>query len=473
MKKACFSRVSCFIALCFFPFLASTQTLEYQAFRQQVLENHPLARQADLYRDQASAQLLRAKGGFDPKAYAEHFGKNFNGKTYFQYTEAGLKIPTWAGLEFKGAYNLASGNYLNSENQLPENGQASFGFVWTLGQGLLFDERRARLQFARAGLEMGDAERLAARNDLMLEAAKAYWAWNFADNAVGIIENALRQAEIRHEGLRQSFQQGERSAFDTLETYIQVQNRQVELQFARVDAQNAALALTGFLWNAENQVFALENVVSAPTLLAADLGAGTAFDAENLRQTALVRHPELRLYQVKLRQLETERRLKNEKRKPILDLSYNLLGNNWQFFPTASVEGPAMLANDVKWGLDFSYPLLNRKARGDWQMTQIKIVQTELELQQKRQTVDIKVRQYANDLENLRNQAKLFRDITANYRQLLDGENEKFSQGESSIFLVNTREQRWLDAQLKYLKLLSELCKAEAGLQWAAGILGE
>ncbi|MBK6994447.1 MAG: TolC family protein [Lewinellaceae bacterium] len=193
-----------------------------------------------------------------------------------------------------------------------------------------------------------------------------------------------------------------------------------------VDAQNAALALTGFLWNAENQVFALENVVSAPTLLAADLGAGTAFDAENLRQTALVRHPELRLYQVKLRQLETERRLKNEKRKPILDLSYNLLGNNWQFFPTASVEGPAMLANDVKWGLDFSYPLLNRKARGDWQMTQIKIVQTELELQQKRQTVDIKVRQYANDLENLRNQAKLFRDITANYRQLLDGENEKF-----------------------------------------------
>ncbi|MBK6994448.1 MAG: TolC family protein [Lewinellaceae bacterium] len=158
--------------------------------------------------------------------------EKFQWENLFQYTEAGLKIPTWAGLEFKGAYNLASGNYLNSENQLPENGQASFGFVWTLGQGLFLDERRAGLQFARAGLEMGDAERLAARNDLMLEAAKTYWSWNFADNAVGIIDNALRQAEIRHEGLRQSFQQGERSAFDTLETYIQVQNRQVELQFA-------------------------------------------------------------------------------------------------------------------------------------------------------------------------------------------------------------------------------------------------
>ncbi len=473
MKKNSFGLTSCFLALCFSPFLAAAQTLEYLSFRQQVLDNHPLARQADLFRDQASAQLLRAKGGFDPKAYTEHSGKNFNGKTYFQYTEAGLKIPTWAGLEFKGAYNLASGNFLNSENQLPENGQASLGFVWTLGQGLLFDERRAGLQFARAGLEMGDAERLVARNDLMLEAAKAYWTWNFSDNAVGIIEAALRQAEIRHEGLRQSFQQGERSAFDTLETFIQVQNRQVELQFARVDVQNAALALAGFLWNTDNQVLAPENIPPAPPLLTTDIGAGMTADRESLRQTALALHPELRLYQVKLRQLETERRLKNEKRKPILDVSYKLLGNNWQFFPTASGDGPAMLANDVKWGLDFSYPLLNRKARGDWQLTQIKIAQTELELQQKRQNVEIKVQQYANDLVNLRAQAILFRDVTANYRRLLEGENEKFFIGESSIFLVNTREQRWLDAQLKYLKLLSELKKAEAGLQWAAGILGE
>ncbi len=473
MNKPNFVFTTCVLALFLLPFSSPAQTLEYPAFRQQVIENHPLARQADLYRDQASAMLLRAKGGFDPKAFAEHSGKNFNGKTYFQYTEAGLKVPTWAGLEFKGAYNLASGNFLNSESTLPANGQASFGFVWTLGQGLFFDERRAGLQFARAGLEMGEAERLAARNDLMLEANKAYWTWNYAKNAVGIVVDALAQAEVRHEGLRQSFLQGERSAFDTLETFIQIQNRLVELQFARVDAQNADLELSVFLWSGDNQVLAPENIPDAPALLNLDIGAGMLLDAESLRQTARARHPELRLYQVKLRQLATELRLKNEKRKPVLDLSYNLLGSGWQFFPTASVDGPAMLANDIKWGLDFSYPILNRKARGDWQVTQLKIIQTELELQQKRQMVEVKVQQYANDLTNLRTQAALFRDITTNYRRLLDGENEKFSIGESSIFLVNTREQRWLDAQLKYLKLLSELRKAEAALQWAAGVLGE
>lgn len=452
-------------------FRISAQTLEYADFRQQVLQNHPLVRQADLNLDFAQSAFLRAQGGFDPKAYAEHWGKNFNGKTYFEYTEAGLKLPTWAGLEIKGAYNLASGTYLNTESQLPTNGQASLGFNWALGQGLLFDERRAGLQWARVGLDMSQAERLAARNDLLLEAAKAYWSWNYAQNAVAIVTDALRQAEIRHEGLREGFLQGERPAIDTVETFIQVQSRQIERQFAQVDARNAALALSSFLWEEDDRTVLPQNLPDAPFLMT--MAALPPLDSANLVQTALTQHPELRLYRGKLQQLATERRLKNEKRKPVFDVSYSLLGRGWQFFPTATAEGPAMLANDVKWGLSFSYPLLNRKARGDWQLTQIKIAQTELELQQKRQNVGIKVQQYANERQNLLAQALLFRDVTASYRRLLDAENERFAIGESSVFLVNTREQRWLDAQLKYLKLLSELRKAEAAVRWAAGILGE
>ncbi len=46
---------------------------------------------------------------------------------------------------------------------------------------------------------------------------------------------------------------------------------------------------------------------------------------------------------------------------------------------------------------------------------------------------------------------------------------EKFRQGESSIFLINTREQRWLDAQLKYLKLVATYKKTEMALNWAMG----
>ena len=194
--------------------------------------------------------------------------------------------------------------------------------------------------------------------------------------------------------------------------------------------------------------------------------------AENLLQTARTDHPALRQYDAKLRMLNVERRLKTEKRKPVLDLGYQLLGDGWQFFSTPGLEGPGVLANDIKWSMRFSYPILNRKARGDWQVTQIKIAQTDLGFAQKRLEIENKVQQYLNELNTLAGQVALYRDITANYRALLDGENEKFLFGESSVFLINTREQRWLDAQVKLFKLFAAYRKTEAGLQWGAGVLG-
>ncbi len=444
-------------------------TLEWAAFRQQVLDNHPLALQANLYRDQAKASLLRARGGFDPKSYAEFSNKNFTDKNYYRYTEAGIKYPTWLGLELKGAYNLTSGEFLNSESKLPKNGQAVFGFNWTLGQGLLLDERRAGLLQSKIGLETGDAERADALNDLLLDAAKAYWNWVLTDNQVRIFQDALQQAEIRNEAISESFRQGERSPIDTLETFIQVQNRRLDVNFAQTDLQNAALALQVFLWDVNQQIASISSIAPAPALLTEQYAALAPQNASALLEQARLRHPALRLYAAKLQALDVERRLKIEKRKPVLDLNYNLLGNGWSFFPTPSTDGPGVLLNDIKWGIQFSYPILNRKARGDLQITQIKTAQTDFALRQKRQEIEMKVQQYANELNNLSSQINLYQGIVSNRRILLAAENTRFSLGESSVFLINTREQAWLDAQVKYLKLLSEYQKAQAGLRWAAG----
>lgn len=447
-----------------------TPLMDWENFRARVLANHPIARQADLYRDQAQAGLLRAKGGFDPKAYADLNGKNFSDKTYFQYGEAGIKWPLWLGLELKSNYNHASGIYLNPESTLPEAGQIAAGITWTLGQGLLIDERRYNLRQGRIGLEQGEAERTLILNDLMLEAAKAYWNWVVAGNVLAVYEEALRQAQIRHEALIESYLQGDKPAIDTLETFIQVQNRRLDTNFAQIDRQNAALALGNFLWTDNDLPLPQAQIPAAPDLLPLGALAAQLPDADGLLQTALVQHPEIRLYRVKQSLLEVEQQWKREKRKPVLDLNYNFLGNGWQFFPTGGNEGLGVLANDIKWGVQFSYPLPNRKARGDWQITQVKIAQTDFQLQQKRVEIENKVLQYRNELANLSAQIELFRSVTENYRVLLEAENEKFRFGESSVFLINTREQRWLDARVKYLKLLSEYQKTEAGLRWAAGI---
>ncbi|MCC6281492.1 MAG: TolC family protein [Saprospiraceae bacterium] len=454
----------------FFSLFGHAQILEWADFRQQILEYHPLARQANLQLDLAEFALLRAKGGFDPKVYSDMNTKNFSGKTYFQYTEAGVKLPTWAGLELKGAYNMASGIYLNEESTLPAGGQATLGFNWSLGQGLLMDERRAALKQAKIGLQSYEAERNLLLNDLMLEAAKAYWTWVSAGNQLNVFESTLTQARIRHQALRESFLQGDKPAIDTLETFIQVQNRLMDVNFAGIEFQNATLVLRNFIWTADQQPSAPGNALNYPAL-----STGSALKPEIMPEQEVMalqtqtNHPALRLYQAKLHSLDVERRLKAEKKKPVFDLNYNILGAGWAFFPSSNTAGTDVLVRDIKWGLNFAYPIINRKARGDWQFTKVKMDQVALEIRQKSQELGNKVRQYANEIENLRNQIALYRDITRNYEVLLEAEIEKFNQGESSVFLINTREQRWLDAQLKYLKLVAEYRKSEAGLLWATG----
>ncbi len=470
MRRNFYSRMVLFAGI-FWHSDMSGQALGWPAFQQQVLENHPFARQSNLLPEQAEAALLRARGGFDLKSFSSYSNKSFSGTNYFQFAEAGLKLPTWAGLELKAAYNYANGAFLNPENKIPKAGQANFGLEWSLVQGLLFDERRADLKLARVGVEIGAAQRRALRNDLLLESAKAYWNWVLAQQSAKVTAEVLAQARLRHLGLVESFRQGDKPAIDTLESFIQVQSRQLDLQFARTDAQNTAFALAVFLWDNDNQAQKAENLPPAPELPTEGPRSETAPDLNAQVLLAQASHPEIQMYQLKLRQLATERRLKLEKRKPSLNLSYYLLGNGWEFFPGSTGQGPGVLANDIKWGLDFTYPLPNRKARGDYQLTQLKLAQTELELQQKIQEVSAKVRQYGNEVLNLRAQVQLFGEITDNYRRLFEAEQAKFQQGESSIFLINTREQRWLDAQLKLLKLLAELEKAEAGLLWATGTI--
>ncbi|MBK6930829.1 MAG: TolC family protein [Saprospirales bacterium] len=80
--------------------------------------------------------------------------------------------------------------FLNPESKIPKNGQIAAGFNWTLGQGLFFDDRRAGLEHGRIGLLKAAAERNAVVNDLLLDAAKAYWNWVLADYQIRIFQDA-------------------------------------------------------------------------------------------------------------------------------------------------------------------------------------------------------------------------------------------------------------------------------------------
>lgn len=453
----------------------SAQVLTADQYLSWVASYHPVARQGRLLNVQAEALERLARGGFDPKLYGDWDQKNFKESEYFAFGEAGVKIPTWYGIELKGAYAVADVDalYQNAERTVPDVGQAILGIKVPLGRNLIIDERRAALEQAKIMADANRAEQQGMVNDLLLEAAKAYWEWSVAFNQLIVFDRALVITVERFEGIRESFLAGDLPAIDTLETMIQVQVREFDYNNALIEYRNATLKLSNFLWTEAGEP--LEVTDELRPLLLEELSPDPLPNTrQQLWQDALQIHPDLLKYRFKLQQYDVDRRLALEQLKPRLDFEYNFLGEGTNFLPGPTTDNgiTQLVGQNYKWGVRFDFPVFLRKERGKLQLTRIKIQDTEYTLQRKQLEVENKINNYYNEQDNFIAQIELYEGAVQNYNTLLEAEYIKFDLGESSIFLVNSREQKLIEAQLKLIELRGKFFKTRQKLQWAAGRLG-
>jgi len=454
--------------------LETTKIFTEEAYLEWVRQYHPIIQQANLLSRMGEAYELKARGGFEPKFAGAIQQKSFDGKTYYTVGDTGLKIPSWLGAEFKAGYNWTNGIFLNPENNLPAAGQAYAGVKWSLGRGLLIDERRATLEKAKLLQAANEAERKEIVNDLLLAAGKAYWEWVNSYNDVQIYKEALRLANIRLEGVKSSFLQGDKPAIDTLESTIQVQTRQIGLNDAQVVYENNRRYLSNFLWY-ENELPIEVSDLLRPPFYKDILLTDSEVAINELLGTLAEVHPTLQQYRLKLQQLEIDRRLKKEQMKPQVDVEFNFLADGLDFVnrpKDVDINGlNALLTENYKAGIKVAMPLFRRKERGDLELADLKLLDTNYKIRQKEQELKNKILNYQEQLYNSRQQVIINESAVNNYQLLLTAENEKFRFGESSIFLLNSREQKLIGAQLKLVKLLVLYQKNRLGLAWAAGQL--
>lgn len=431
---------------------------------------HPVARQAELIPLQANAALRQARGAFDPKLYGNLDSKWFEEKDYYTLLGAGLKVPTWWGAELKGGYEFSRGVFLNPETSLPEQGLLFAGLTVPLAQGFVIDERRAALRTAQVFREVSEVERRIQLNDLFFDAAQHYWAWNVSFEQLRIFRQAVAVARQRLNFVRSSYQLGEEPAVDTLEATILLQSRQLDLYHAELNYQNNSQYLSVFLWDENGRPLEITPALEPVALpLPTALPDVTADSLQMLLSRLDAMHPEMLTYRFKLAGLDIERRMKAEMLKPRIDLSYNLLNNN--ILTGGEPINSGMLTQNYKWGLELGFPLFLRKERGALEQTRLKIESTRLDQELKRQELSAKINSYYNELETLRAQSRLYESAVQNYRALLRAEEIKFQLGESSLFLLNTRESKLIEAELKLVEIWGKYNKSLAGLAWVSGLL--
>lgn len=449
---------------------AGKKVFSEEEFLQRIRGFHPVMQQARLLENQADAALLESRGEFDPKLYGEYDDKSFDDKNYWRRGEGGLKIPLWFGADIKAAYTWNDGVFLNNEANLPAAGQAVLGIEMPVLQGLRIDKRRTQVKQAELLGQANEAERRSIVNDLMLDAASAYWNWAYAYRTLQIYENSLDLANARFVLIRESFLQGDKPAIDTLESMIQVQNREVQRNQARLDFQNAGLELSNYLWAPDFVPLEVSDDLipeSFSTLNELLYPENPAALLENLRK-----HPELEKIRIKDSSLALKEDLKRESFKPELNLNFNLLGQGTNFLPGKSEDENIgmVFTENYKWGAEFSFPLFLRKARGGVELIQLERTENALKLDRKRLELENKLRMALQQQDNTRRQITIQDQAVNNYDTLLDAENVKFQIGESSVFLLNSREQKLIEAQLKLNKSKAEYEKNRFKILWAAGL---
>lgn len=468
-KLTTFGASLCILCFLSIPSLAqkdSSHTLTLVDFLNIVQKYHPIAKQASLITSQANEELKFAKGGWDPQLNSTYDQKQFEGKNYYSYFENTLKIPTWYGIDIKGGYDYTSGVNLNNESKLPSDGLAYLGISIPLAKNMVMDKRRATLAQAKIFKESSEQQKKIIINDLILDSKYTFFEWYYAYNEFLIYKNALKIAEDRFSATKLLVEFGDRPSIDTVEALTQLQSRQLQLNDAQNNFVIKSLELNNFLWFENNVAYPVDSLLQPDMLIpSTDSGLIDLKSLEVIESELSNNHPLLINYSYKIKQLEIERKLKIENLKPNLNVNYNVLSGGPNFSDYSNYE----FKNNYKLGLNFSLPLTFMQGRAEVKMAKIKIRDTEYQQTLKTRELVNKMRSYYLQLINLKKQTALFEQTISNYKLLLDGEENRFQNGESSIFLVNTRENKLIESELKLTELKTKYLKTEASLKWSMG----
>lgn len=428
------------LILCF-PLLIKAQNnpneFTFEEYISHIKKFHPLVKQANLKITAAQIELLKARGAFDPKLEASYSEKQFDDKNYYSLFNGSFKIPTWYGIEIKAAFDNSEGIYLNPENTLPNQGLTSIGVAVPLSQGIWINERMAGIKKAKLFQKLNQAERDIMLTEILFQASVSYIQWKRSFDEVELYKEFLDNAKIRYEGIIKSIQFGDKPAIDSVEARIAIKTRVLNLENAKLKLVKARLELSNFLWFQDNIPLELdENLFPEQNLKASFFTTLNIFNIDNI---SLENHPKIDALSTKIDMLKIEQKLKANSLLPKLDVNYNYISE------------PSRFENynfrDYKIGVNFNFPLFLRKERAELKLTKLKIQESEIGLNFETQSLLNKLKSQQETINSAIEQININAELISDFNQMLQAEDRLFAMGESSLFLINNRENSLINAK--------------------------
>jgi outer membrane protein TolC len=333
---------------------------------------------------------------------------------------------------------------------------------------LVYNNRRVAIQQAQLLLQSTEQEQRATLNNLMFEATTVYWYWVETYAMLRIHVENVETAKTRFNAVKSNYINGNKPAIDTLEALILLQNRQLHAQEAQVAFTNAGLVLSNYLWYQNQVPLELQAGLVPPLPQAVPLPVVTTDSIQKYQVTASGFHPEVAQLNLIITGMELQQKLYANNLLPELMVDYTMLSGNANSWENAS---NGLAFENYRLGVSFVMPLFLRKERSYLNTMRIKTDETSLKLDLKQREIGNKIEAAYNKFDNLTGQLVLYTQTVQNYQQLYLAEVRMFGMGESTLFLVNTREQSTIEARLKLAQMLTKYHVYYHGIWFSGGTL--
>lgn len=419
----------------------------------------PLVRAAMAEREEAVASTRIASGGFDPNVRASATLEPVSGypKQWGQVTVE-QPTPLWGTTVF-GGYRIGLGDYAVYDGKLATNdrGEVRAGARVPLLRDGPTDRRRTGIKTADLGLEMANLALEQQRIDARRQAAFRYWDWVAACARRDVIRDWLQLARERDAGLATRVASGDVPEIERQENRRTILQREGALAAAERDVTQAAVELSLFLRDREGKPHPPTASEGPPVLVEPqEVTSSIVPDTD----VALARRPDVRRLDLARRRAALEQTLADNQKLPAVDL----IGAGSQDLGAGDPKrGKPVL--EVTLLLDI--PTLNRVARGRAEAAEAILRRADEQLRLARDRVVADVRNALAGLEAARVRAVATSGELTVARDLARAELQRFTLGESTLLLVNLREQASAEAHVRHIDVVADFHRSLASLRAA------
>jgi len=405
-------------------------------------ERNPQYRQALNSRNAAGAEARAGWSGFLPRITAGMSTGGSSSRVVTGEDDFGEPVALPVARDFHGS----------SSSQ-------SLGASLTLFDGL---GNLQRVNAARAGAEMAQAEALLALRTVEAETARRFYRALVADRSFNLEERLLQVARDQLGNTEQRFALAAANQEDVLGARVDVANRELDLARARGEARKAYLGLREYLGVAEDVTFELAGEMLA-------VFDPATLDASHLVATALAGHPRIAQLDASARSARAQASIAGARRWP--SVSANLgLGRSMSLSSYDALFEPNPRNRSFSFGLSVTLPVFTgfetsaQIARADAQARN-----AEEALRAGRLAVEREVRSALIDLQNAHRALEVARQAADLSGQRLELARQRYQVGQLDFALLQQIMSLAAQSERQVVEAEVNLAVALVSLEEAVG----